>query len=223
VKRGMKAAAAIGAVAFVAIGLLHTSWGKPLLMKLGGCPVGKASAAEIEQVRMKAIAETRGQESAPARPAIGWELDSATPEDVMAWAKAHGVTCTEKREGMFLSCKDVPVSAVGDRDSEPGTIDDVSFSFRPRDRALVNVTVTSYSLPAPLAASRATSAAARLEGTVGAPTTRAGDATTNHLSSGAYATASTTWRFADYQAEVTATAFAGRGVAVREHYVSGRD
>jgi hypothetical protein len=216
----MKAFAAVGVAAFAAIGLLHTPWGKPLLMKIGGCPVGKASAAEIEQVRSQAVAATRGQGTAPARPAIGFSLDASTPEDVRAWAKANDVSCTEKREGMFLACKNVPVAALPDRESEPGTVDDVSFAFRPRDRALVNVTVTWYSLPAPLAASRTTSSTARLEGTIGSPTTRAGDATAEHLGSGSFATATTTWRFADYQAEITATSF-GRGVAVREHYVSG--
>jgi hypothetical protein len=209
----------------MADGLHHTSWARPHMMPHAGSPVGKASAAQIEQARSAAMAATRTSDAvpAPSRPALGFELDRTTPDDVRAWAKDNGITCVEKREGMFLACKDVPIAAFPDRESEPGTADDVSFAFRPTDRALVNVTVTWYSLPAPLAASRTASADARLKRALGTATISEGAATAAHFASGAYATAAATWRFADYQADVTATSFASRGVALREHYVSGRD
>jgi len=224
-RRVVKIGAGLAFAATAMIGLLHTSWGRPLLMRLGGCPVGKASAAEIEQARVHAMAATKRPNAgaAPSRPAIGFTLDVSTPDDVRAWAKASRVTCVEKREGMYFACKDVPIAALGDRASEPGTADDVSFAFRPKDRALVNVTVTWYSLPAPLAASRTSSADARLGEALGAATSSEGDATAAHLASATYATASASWRFDDYQADVTATSFGVRGVAVREHYVSARD
>jgi hypothetical protein len=223
VRKRAKTAAGVGLAAVAVVGALHMPFARPLLMKLGGCPVGKASAAEIERARVQAVASTRGEGQANARPAIGFALDASTPDDVRAWAEKNGVSCTEKREGMFLACKNVPIAALADRASEPGVADDVSFAFRPSDRALVNVTVTWFALPADLAAARAASATARLDGEVGKATAWSGDATAEHLASGMYATASASWRFADYQADVTATSFGARGVAVREHYVSGRD
>jgi hypothetical protein len=214
-----------GAVAGIAIvGALHMPWAKPLLQKIGGCPVGKATAAQVEEVRRGAVASARGTMPAPARPALGFALDASTPDEVRAWADRNHVSCTEKREGMLLACKDVPLAALGaDRSAEAGRADDVSFAFRPRDRALVNVTVTAYALSSDEAAARMQRAAARLEGSLGAPTTASGDASAAHLASARFATATVEYRFSDFLAEATATSFGAQGVAVREHFVSARD
>lgn len=222
VKKGVISAAITMVALTGVVGLLHTNAARPLLAKIGGCPVGKASAAQIELGRMKAVEETRGTEPAPARPALGFTLDAASPEDVMAWADRHAVRCDQKREGTLVTCHDVPLAALG-RVDEKGKVDDVSFQFRPRDRRLVNVTATSLSLSSKEAATRMSRTTKRLGDELGAPTTSAGEATAASLSRGNYATATTSYRYTDFMAEVSATAFGPDTVALREHYLSARD
>jgi hypothetical protein len=221
-KKGVFGVAITTAALTAIIGLLHTSAARPLLMKIGGCPVGKASAAQIEQGRMAAARETRGIERAPARPALGFTLDAASPEDVHAWADRHGVKCAEKREGMLVVCHDVPLAALG-REGEAGKVDDVSFAFRPRDRKLVNVTATSFALSSTAAATRMSHAVSRLGSEMGMPAKTAGEATPEGLARGNYSTATASYRYVDFMAEVSATSFGDNGVAVREHYMSAID
>lgn len=213
---------ALGLVGIV--GALHAPFARSLLMKMGGCPLGKASAAEVEQGRMQAVRNTRGATQAPARPALGFTLDASTPEDVHVWAKANLVTCNDKREGMLITCKDVAASVLMDRKGEPGVVDEVSFAFRPRDRKLVNVTVVSFALPAEEGARRMQAATERLakQEHLGAPTHAAGEATAQRLSQGGFMTATAEYTYADYMAEVTATSFT-RGVTVREHFLSATE
>jgi hypothetical protein len=53
-------------VTFLAIGLLHTPLGRPLLARLGvGCPV-QASPEEVERARLKSAHATSGSEASPA-------------------------------------------------------------------------------------------------------------------------------------------------------------
>jgi hypothetical protein len=225
-KRAKKAS--IGAVTAVIVltgfvGLLHAPFAKPLLMALGGCPVGKASAAEVEAARLDAVRKTRGDAPAPARPALAFTLDQTTPEDVAAWAKDNDVSCASKREGMFIACREVPVAALGDRPADGGRVDDVSFAFRPRDRRLVNLTVTWFALPSDEAAARMNAASGRLGAALGAPTVAAGEASPARLGGPAYTTATVAYRYTDYMADVTATSFGARGVALREHYLSATE
>ena len=123
---------------------------------------------------------------------------------------------------MLVTCHDVPSAALG-RTEERGKVDDVSFAFRPRDRRLVNVTATSLSLTSDAAAGRMGRAVSRLGAELGPPTKSAGEATAENLSRGSYATATTTYRYSDFMAEVSATSFDQAHVAVREHYISARD
>lgn len=216
---------AVGTLAATAgMGVLHTSFARPLLAKLGGgCPIGKGTAAEIENARMVGVVATRGTERAPARPALGFTLDAASPEDVQGWASRHQLACTDTREGMYMTCRDVPLAALG-RIGETGRVDEVGFAFRPRDRRLVNVTATSFGLSSEDAAARMNSTVARLGTALGAPAVAAGDATAANLGRGGYATATVEYRYSDFMAEVTATGLGStRGVAVREHYISAID
>jgi len=225
-RRVKKAAVTLGITAALVtgfIGVLHAPFARSLLMKMGGCPVGKASAAELEDARMQAVRKTRGASPAPARPALGFALDASQPEDVLAWAEKRHVTCKEKREGMLLTCKDVPANVLGDRPEETGTIDEVSFAFRPRDRRLVNVTTMSFRLSGDEAARRMNASVVRVKPALGAPTTTSGDASGAHLSQGSFVTAATSWSYADYEVQISATSFDKRGVALREQYLSAAD
>ncbi len=225
-RRAKKAVVTLGITAALVtglIGVLHAPFARPWLMKMGGCPVGKASAAEVEEGRMQAVRKTRGTDPAPSRPALGFELDASRPEDVLAWAAKSGVTCKEKREGMLLTCEDVPANAVSDRPHENGSIDEVSFAFRPRDRRLVNVTTMSFRLSADEAARRMTASVDRVRPTLGVPPIASGDVTAERFAAGGFVTATTSWHYSDYEAQVTATSFDGRGVALREQYLSATD
>ena len=225
-RRAKKAIVSVGlATALLTgfIGVLHAPFARPWLMKMGGCPVGKASAAEVEEGRMQAVRKTRGTDPAPSRPALGFTLDTAQPEDVLAWAAKNGVTCKEKREGMLLTCKDVPANVLRDRTQESGSIDEVSFAFRPRDRRLVNVTAMSFRLPADEAARRMNTSVDRVRPSLGVPSIASGDVTAERFAAGGFVTATTSWHYSDYEAQLTATSFDGRGVALREQYLSARD
>ncbi len=201
--------------ATAAVGFLHTKPGRPLLMKLAGvagCPMGKASPARVEEVRRAAVARDRGPSPAPARPALGFVLDATSIADVRTWAKRAGVECTEEREGTLVQCADVPATAVG-RPSWEGTIGQVSFGFSPGG-PLVNVVVLYNHRAAEDTTRIALEGKALLERHLGPPQVNAG----SFASTGTTATLS--YRFRDYEADMTASKIPGSGYAVREQYSS---
>ena len=81
------------------VGGLHTSWGRPVLMRLSGCPVSRVSAAEVNELRRTGLRVLLGTAFAPARPALGFTLDRTTPDDVRAWAARARVTCQVRGRG----------------------------------------------------------------------------------------------------------------------------
>lgn len=214
------------------IGVLHTPLARPLLMKIGGCPVGRASAADVDFLRRQSVAAMRGSatEVAPARPALGFSLERTTARDIRAWAKANHLSCTDRREGMLIMCSDVSTElfdsrrcATGHPDGRGARIDEVTFAFRPRDQTLVNVTTMSYGFAPNDAVATMGCITERLDADLGAQADqhRDGEMTAARLSQGGYATSMTSYRFRDYVAEVSATSFDnGSRVVVREHYVS---
>jgi len=118
VRAGRRASIALVATAgtcVAALAALHAPFARTVLARIGGCPVGRASAAEIEAARKSAAAPNRGERDAPARPAAGFALDVTTRADVDAWARSHGVSCREKRERALLACADVPARALDAR------------------------------------------------------------------------------------------------------------
>ncbi len=205
------------------VGILHAPFARSALMKVGGCPVGKASAADIETVRKQAVSSMRGVGTATTRPALGFVLEGSTPDDVRSWAHENGVTCTEKREGLYLSCRDVPAKALRDRDPNDGDVGELSLAFRPTDRKLVNITASTMGLGPDAAAARMNRRVEKLTTTLGAPTQAAGDVSANRFAKGGYATSKVSYRFGNYIAEVTATSFDQRGVHLMEHYVIAND
>jgi hypothetical protein len=184
------------AVIVAAAGVLHTPWGRPLLRRLGGCPVPAATPAQVEAAQARAFRSLRGVSPAPARPALGFTLERTTPEEVRRWAAQAGARCQERRGGALLICTG-------------GAYDEVAFGFRLRDRRLVNLSTLRTGLASGDAAARMRELGAGLQRALGAP-----------AASAVGPPAVLSWRYSDYLAEVIEMPIEGRGHALREHYLS---
>ncbi|MEO7035894.1 MAG: hypothetical protein ABI548_18310 [Polyangiaceae bacterium] len=203
------------------VGFLHTKAGRPLLARLGvGCPV-KASPADVEVARLSSARALRGVEAAASRPALGFALDSMTLSDVKAWAAKHDLNCDELRTGL-MRCTDVPVTAFGDRETG-APVDQLDFGFAPATEHLVNISAWRHGMSGVAAAAQMGSIVSAMQQQLGAPTRQAGDRTADYLASGPMHTAIVEYRFTDYIADVSATNIPGRGLLLREHYMSARD
>jgi hypothetical protein len=201
------------------IGLLHTKAGRPLLAHLGlGCPV-KASPEAVEAARINSARALRGTEAAASRPALGFALDTMKLADVKAWAAQKHVSCDELRVGL-IRCTDVPTAAVG---GTGPAINQLDFGFSPSTEQLVNISAWRSGLSGPAAVAQMDSAVASLKEQLGDPTHEAGDRSARYLASGPMHTATVEYRFKDYLADVSATNLPGRGLTLREHYMSARD
>jgi hypothetical protein len=201
------------------IGFLHTKAGRPLLARLGvSCPV-KASPEAVEAARLHSARTLRGTEAAASRPALGFALDSMTLNDVKAWAARKNVSCDELRVGL-MRCTDVPSVAVG---STGPAINQLDFGFAPATEHLVNVSAWRNGMTGDAAAAQLATVVEKMKEQLGAPTREAGSRTAGYLASGAMHTATVEYRFKDYIADVTATNIPGRGLLMREHYMSARD
>ena len=205
----------------LAMGLLHTPLGRPLLARLGvGCPV-QASPEDVDRARLESAHATQGTEASPAQPALGFVLDQMTMKDVLAWADREHVSCDDTRSGSILTCKNVPNGALGGRAG--GSIDELEMAFSATSKKLVNIATTQYGLEGNVAAAQMSRVVTSLEGQLGKPTREAGERSGSYLESAPLRTALVRYRFTDYQADVTATNLPGKGTMLREHYMSARD
>jgi hypothetical protein len=205
--RGLPLALAAIPTAALAVALLHLPQARSLLQRAGGCPLPRATAAQVEAAQAGAFAKLRGGTNARTMPALGFGLAIATRDDLERWAREHGVGCDSRREGTFLICAEVPASAVSK--GAHGTYDELAFGFRVRDLRLVNVTALRTGLSGEAAASELRGIAARLETALGPAT---------HAAAGDPAVVA--HRHADYLAEASAMSLRGRGHALREHYMT---
>ena len=199
----------------------HTSAGRPLLSQLArlapgasvGCPLAMAHASPslLESHRATSTISLRGAALTPARsrPALKWTLVATKRSDVVAWASANGVACSEELAKMVLRCKDVHEAGVSVRD--------LYLRFDAAD-ALVGVDVMREGASGDAAADAFASATARVSAEAGAPTATRGEATATSLEGATYATASAEYRFRDYAADISATNFGADGIVVREQY-----
>ncbi len=203
------------------VGFLHTKAGRPLLARLGvACPV-KAAPEDVEVARLKSARAQRGVETAASRPALGFALDSMTLTDVKAWVAKNDLNCDELRTGL-MRCTNVPVAAFGDKETG-ANVDQLDFGFAPASERLVNISAWRHGMSGDAAAAQMGSIVSAMEQQLGAPTREAGDRTAGYLASGPMRTATVEYRFKDYIADVTATNIPGRGLLLREHYMSARD
>jgi hypothetical protein len=200
------------------IGLLHAKAGRPLLAKLGGCPVQHANRDNMDAIRKYAVAQSPPVDgTAPARPALGFKLDQTTEDDVRAWAKTNKVTCEENSTRGSFVCRNVPGSALGDPDVLP--VEELTMAFSPAGK-LVNLLAMRESLSSIKASQVFVARAARLEKEIGAPSHAGGKSDPAFFDEDVLRTAVVDYKYRDYEAMVSATTMFDRTVAVREHYLS---
>jgi len=196
--------AAWGLLSFALVGAaFHLPFARSTLRRAGGCPIPRATAAQVEAAQARAFRSLRGATLAPARPAVGFSLGVTTRDDAEAWARERGVECESGREGALLVCAAVPAP------DGSGTYDEVAFEFRLRDLRLINLTTLRTGLDARAASAEIRRLSATLEDTLGAPAMEV------RGEPGVVA-----YRYSDYLAEVSAMSLRGRGHAIREHYMS---
>lgn len=212
---------AIAAGAMVAVvGAMHAPFARPLLMRLGGCPMAgaKMTPRESENARRMASSALRGSERAPARPAFGFALDETTLTDVRAWAERSHVACEDRRPGL-LHCTDVPASALGLAPTARN-VDELALEFDDQGR-LRNATSLRTRRTAAAASAEAHALVDSLAGALGPAARRSGEFSESQLAApGAYSISTVEYRFADYVAEVTAMNAPSGGPSIREHFMS---
>ncbi len=216
-KRWVLASAATLGTAIAGVGFLHTQAGRPMLAKLGGCPVESVDPAAVQQGTAASIAAARGTNAAPARPALGFRLDADTFADVVAWADAKHLDCKGSRESTLLKCVHVPASALP-RELQKAPLDELTFGFRSSDGTLWSVAGWSFGVPGAEASERLHVTAAALSEALGAAQTADGDI--EGLARGESGAATLGYRYADYLVDVSGSSVAGH-VVVRQQYTSG--
>jgi hypothetical protein len=207
----------------------HTMAGRPLLRwaaraaspHASACPFGYdrgASHEEREAARARFAASHKGATPSSSRPALGFVLDRTTRGDILAWASAHGVSCTAGRGMGDLNCPEVRDDLVPEAFRAVGS-QELWFVFGLGER-LISVTTAAHS-PRPEAISAAfTSVVTTLDRRAGAPSRVEGDASAEHLSSGPLYQASAEYRFGDYYAVARATNVGPGGYALTAEYRS---
>ncbi len=199
--------AGVAALLVAVIGLGHAKMMRPLLARVGGCPVaGKTATPEqLEAFRVTNAVSLKGTARALAHPAFGFTLDTSTKADVVAWGQRTHAECNEELGGAALRCE-----AAAD-------VEDAFFRFDPRG-VLVGVDLIHPATDGATALRIVDEVASRLSKEAGAPTAVRGTRTPEFLDA-QFRQAALEFHFTDYAADVTATNL-GAGVVVREQYRS---
>jgi hypothetical protein len=177
------------------------------------------SPAQVEAVRLRAVAALRGDLPSPARPALGQVLDVSRAPDVMAWTRGQGLGCIEGTHPVHTIRCEGPAGRVP-RNLEAPPVDQIVFAFAP-DGRLISVD-RLRSTQTPVEATRLFGEAAdHLLAALG-PGQVVGDASPDYLASGSMHGARLAYRFSDYLATVTAMNVGGR-IVMHEQYESARD
>jgi hypothetical protein len=210
------------AAATAFIGFLHTPAGRPLMATLFGasCPVLGATADDVDNGRRMGVKRERaGKETAPARPALGFVLETTNRDQVDEWAKKNDVDCD--RERPFLTrCKNVD-SRVFSSAEGTGKIEELTFGFR-ADGRLVNVATLRRGLT-PADGNRIEGILSRsLYKELGKPEADLQNKK-EVVSAETLTQSKTSVRYSDYFADIVAINLPTSGVAVREQYLSALD
>jgi len=205
------------------VGVLHMPFAAPFLARVfpSVCPIKHGTPAQIDRAHALSGAAIRGSATsvAPARPALGFELDKSTHADLEAWAAKNHLSCASISGNENLQkCTKVPAAAVGQPESL-GALEEVSFEFQSTGQ-LVNVQTLRRHLSAPQAAAAVSALEQSASSTLGEPTTVGGEPTAEHLSRGMLSSYVAVHHFTDYRATVSATNLASTGIMVREEYIS---
>lgn len=204
--------------AVAAIGAMHTAPGRVLLARLGvPCPVDTVNPALVLAVRDDAVALARGRTPAPARPALGLQLDRSTREQVGAWLARSGTRCDAITRGYrYLRCRGVPAASLG---LAGPPVSEVWFSFGPAD-TLIAINLYRRSMDPAQARQSWDVAITHLRQALGSPMRTTGDTRLATLFAQPVAVARVQYVYADYLATVTASHLPYGGLAVREQYMS---
>jgi len=216
----LKWAVRLGGIVFGAtalIGLLHLPIARTMLAQIGGCPFAGATPEEVERAQDRAFHALRGSTPARQRPAMGFALETTTLQEIEAWTRAHGLSCESSQRDTLVTCERVPAGAL--MPGTTGRFDQLAFGFRLADHRLINVSSLTIGLEPGAAAGLLASAASRLEAALGAPTNKRLPPADWDAQGPAYVA----YRYSDYLADVSAMNLPGRGVALREQYLSMRE
>lgn len=208
------------------IGVLHMPFAAPLLRAISpnwACPIRRGTPEQIDRGHAMGAANVRAAAStaAPARPALGFALDTTTRGDIRAWAAKNDISCASIGGNENLQkCKNVPAVAVG-QPAAFGPLEEITFELRATGE-LVNVQTMRRGLTLDAAAMIASDLEARAAKDLGAPSQLGGEPTAAHLTRGVLSTYVAVHQFTDYRATISATNLASTGLMVREEYFSAR-
>lgn len=200
---------ALGLVAMVAIHLPPVrDWLAANGHRGGGfCPLGYSSPSPAK------LAAQRGTVPANARPALGFELDRSTADDIDGWATENDLACTTKYAGRMIECANVPASLLG------GTLAATSIWFEIGARGTLRSIKTARRNGDVETVAEAYEEADRALARTGAVWRRTGSASPSTLANGALRQAACEYRFTDYRATVRATNM-GDGFLLTEEYAT---
>lgn len=217
----LKAAAGVGAAAFLAtalIGVAHTTWGRPLLKlpflsalaQHGGCPVGNIEPAAFEKVRQQKLQGDVGAAIALAHPALGFTLGQTRQSDVERWVASTHTSCKAGLVASVLECTDV--TAAG---GPP--ISQLRLQFDAQLR-LVSVDLFRADPEGAALIERFQSLGRELDERVGPATTSVGTPTLAFVKQTGLQTVMRSYGYRDYVATAMLLNFGKRGLRLREQY-----
>jgi hypothetical protein len=218
---------AVAITGFMAFGgFLHTSAGRPLLRRIGGCPVGNVSPAIVQADRDRIVSGERGNIAAPDRQIFGFTLRGDDLDSIKAWSKKNRLECEVKREGTVYYCGKAPANLVDPTASADDVLEELVFGFRVETKKLESVQTFRTRLTPEQAARHANRVRERLLTRLGQPASEAAPENAKPPYSAAmlskpYATVAIGYRFSDLIVDVTSTNVTGTGSTFRENYLSG--
>lgn len=145
---------------------------------------------------------------APVRPALGFTFGRTDRAAVLAWASSRGATCTEVGP-VGMRCTGVGALPVGDA---PAAVNELLLRFDTGDQ-LVAVDAAVHGLDAGAADAWVTSATEQLQRQLGPP--RDWKPGGPGWAKGALSQIASTFRFADYRADIRATELEAGRIVVR--------
>ncbi len=212
-KRALQRLAIFFVTSVSLIGVMHMPFARNLL-RSASCPFPTTdrvlTSHEAEELRIATLAPAKSLSVAPARPALGFSLETTRRTDVMNWAREHELQCTEDRHGAGVTCANVAANQLPGHAATDvrGTL---MFGFGP-DARLVSVHYLSRDASRERARSRAEEATHLLASLSTSVRTEGSFGLEGPLAQGRRSVA-----FRDYTAEIAATNV-GSAFTVSESY-----
>ncbi len=220
----LKSALALSLVLVALIGFAHTKTGRPLRpllglgARVGGCPLGydQTQTPEQRELARRSFAATHaGSQSAPERPALGFDLDVTTQADVESWAKTNHVSCIPHKSGADLACEHVSSDLLPAHFNHV-RVDDLWLNFGEKSQLISIVAIRRD--PSAVAVSTAFEQITdEVTREAGQATASNGHASATQLSSGLLHQTSAEYRFHNYYALARATNMGDAFVLTEEY------